>query len=65
MKKKHCPLHLKHGQEPDWKFNPKQLRMGVKVEMEHTYCPKVAKKIAKAHLHERKNYYTLLTKAGL
>ena len=60
-----CSIHLKHGQEPDSKFNRKQLRMGVKVEMEHTYCPKVAKKIAKAHLFEKRNYYTLLRKAGL
>lgn len=62
---KKCSLHLKHGQDPDSKFNRKQLRMGIKVEMEHTYCPKIAKKITKAHLHERKNYYTLLNKAGL
>lgn len=65
MKRKRCPMHLKHGQEPDWKFNKKQLRMGVKVEMEHTYCPKIAKKIAKAHLTENSRYYTLLNRAGL
>jgi hypothetical protein len=62
---KRCPLHLKHGQEPDRNFDPKQLRMGIKVEMEHTYCPKIAKAIAKAHLTEKANYYTKLRKAGL
>ena len=65
MKKSKCPVHLKHGQDPDSKFNKKQLRMGIKVEMEHTYCPKIAKKIAKAHLHEDRVYYSKLKKAGL
>jgi hypothetical protein len=58
-------MKLKYGNVPDWKFNPKQLRMGIKTELEHTYNRKIAKKIAKAHLHEKKNYYTLLRRAGL
>lgn len=62
---KKCPYRLKHGHDPDSKFDKRQLRMGMKVEMEHTYCSKIAKMIAKAHLNERKNYYTLLNKAGL
>jgi len=42
----------------------KQLRMGIKVEMEHTSSPKVAKRIALDHLREfpGKPYYTELAK---
>jgi hypothetical protein len=65
-KGKECPvISLKHGKDPDSKFNRKQLAMGIKVEMEHTDCPKVAKQISKAHLREKKNYYTILKKVGL
>lgn len=60
-----CPFHLKYSQVPDSKFNKKQLKMGIKTEMEHTYYRKIAKGVAKAHLMEKKNYYTLLRKAGL
>lgn len=56
---------LKHGNEPDSKFNQTQLRMGVKVELEHTNSHKIAKQIAKAHLNEDPKYYTKLKKAGL
>jgi len=62
---KKCPLHLKHGQDPDSKFDPKQLRIGTKVEMEHTYSRRIAKMISKAHLAEDKKYYSKLRKAGL
>jgi hypothetical protein len=63
---KYCPvINLKHGKDPDSKFDRKQLKMGIKVEMEHTDCPKVAKMIAKAHLDEHKKYYTVLKKVGL
>ena len=58
-------MKLKHGNEPDTKFNKKQLKMGIKTEMEHTYSRKIAKMIAKAHLIEFPNYYTKLRKAGL
>ena len=46
------------------KINQKQLKMGIKVEMEHTSSPKVAKKIATDHLKEfaGKPYYTELKK---
>ena len=46
------------------KINQKQLKMGIKVEMEHTSSPKVAKKIAMDHLKEfaGKPYYTELKK---
>jgi hypothetical protein len=58
-------LRLKHGSDPDSKFDKRQLAMGVKVEMEHTDCPAIAKKIAKAHLSEKKFYYSVLKKVGL
>ena len=46
------------------KIDKKQLNMGIKIEMEHTDNPKVAKKIATDHLKEfcNKPYYTELKK---
>ena len=58
-------IRLKHGKDPDWRFDPIQLAMGIKVELEHTNNRRIAKQIAKAHLNERKNYYTILKKVGL
>ena len=55
-------MKLKSGSIPDRRFNKKQLRMGVKIEKEHTSNPRVAKQIAKAHLKEYPTYYTALTK---
>ena len=43
------------------KVDPKQLKMGIKIEYEHTSDKKVAEKIALDHLAEIPNYYTLLT----
>jgi hypothetical protein len=40
----------------------KQIRKGVKIEMEHTNSPTIAKEIAKDHLWEDPNYYTKLDK---
>lgn len=40
----------------------KQLKMGIKVEKEHTTFFSAAKKIALAHLGEDPNYYTKLKK---
>ena len=40
------------------KYNPKQLKIGKKVEMEHTKSKVVAERIAKDHLREYPNYYT-------
>lgn len=51
---------LKHGDDPDSNFDANELAMGVKVEMEHTNDPAIAKKIAKAHLSEIPDYYTWL-----
>lgn len=41
-------------------FDPEQLAMGIKVEMEHTNDPAKAKEIAMDHLVEDPNYYTHL-----
>lgn len=41
-------------------YDSDQLRMGIKVEMEHTNDPEIAKKIAMDHLAEFKYYYTHL-----
>lgn len=46
----------------DIKHDPKELEMGIKVEMEHTTCPIVARKIALDHLVEIPDYYTRLKK---
>ena len=45
---------------PDYFFNQEQLRIGIKVEMEHTKNSWVAKLIAKDHLMEFPLYYTHL-----
>jgi hypothetical protein len=46
-------------------FDPKQLAMGIEVEMEHTGNRKLAKEIAMDHLSEDPKYYTKLKKAKL
>lgn len=54
----------KHNGVPDSEFDPKELEMGIKVEMEHTDDPFIAKCIAKDHLSEPglSDYYTRLKK---
>lgn len=47
---------------PDKAFNKKQLRMGMKTEMEHTKSKRIAKEISKDHLSEIPDYYTRLNK---
>ncbi len=42
--------------------DPKELKMGIKVEMEHTSIPALAKQIALTHLEELSDYYTKLKK---
>ena len=44
------------------KYDPMQVKIGTKVELEHTSNKKVAEKIAKDHLREFPNYYTHLLK---
>ena len=46
-------------------FDPHQLRLGVKTELEHTKDENIAKEIAMDHLAEDPEYYTKLLKAGL
>jgi hypothetical protein len=55
-------MKFKHGNLPDSMFNKTQLKKGTDVEMEHTYSRKIAKKIAKSHLHESPLYYVYLEK---
>lgn len=40
--------------------DPKELEMGIKVEMEHTKDPETAKDISFDHLEECENYYSRL-----
>lgn len=47
---------------PDSKFDEKQLKIGIKHEMEHTKDADKAKQIAKDHLIEDPNYYTKIKK---
>lgn len=42
--------------------DPKELKMGIKVEMEHTTDPLIAKRISLDHLSELSDYYTRLAK---
>lgn len=50
----------KHKNVPDSEFDSSELEKGIKVEMEHTDNPEIAKNIAKDHLSEIKDYYTRL-----
>lgn len=40
------------------KFDKNELKLGSKIELEHTKSKRVATKIAKQHLCEFPNYYT-------
>jgi len=42
--------------------DPKELAMGIKVELEHSDCKRIAKKISLDHLAEMPDYYTRLAK---
>lgn len=55
---------LSGGKSKDFKgtYNPEQIKMGIKVETEHTNNPLIAEKIAKDHLSEIPDYYTRLDK---
>ncbi len=45
------------------KYDLKELKIGIKVEMEHTKSKTVAERIAKDHLRKHKNYYSIIKKA--
>jgi len=55
---------LSGGKSKDFKgtYNPKELKMGMKVELEHTGSTLISEKIAKDHLAEIPDYYTRLLK---
>lgn len=55
-------INLKHGDDPDDKYDSKQLERGIEVEKEHIDNPVISKMIAKAHLAEIPDYYTRLDK---
>jgi hypothetical protein len=40
------------------KFNKRELKIGSKIELEHTKSKKVATRIAKQHICEFPNYYS-------
>ncbi|MFA5048463.1 MAG: hypothetical protein WC516_05580 [Patescibacteria group bacterium] len=42
--------------QPDEKFDSEQLNKGIKIEMEHTNDPQIAKEIVKDHLQETKDF---------
>jgi hypothetical protein len=48
--------------KPNKTFNKRQLRIGAKVELEHTKSKRIAKEIARDHLAEIPDYYTRLAK---
>jgi hypothetical protein len=60
--REHSKIIGKHNSVPDSFFNKDELELGIRIEMEHTDDPEVAKKIAKDHLAEFKDYYTRLVK---
>jgi len=59
MERERIPGGLAAGRRPD-QFDPAQLQRGIRVELEHTSDPSVAREIAMDHLIEHPNYYTAL-----
>ena len=57
-----CKPNFQEPWKPESCINPKQLEMGIKIEMEHTFNRQIAKKIALDHLREIPDYYTRLLK---
>ena len=56
---------LGHGmfnKSPDTQIDPNELKMGIKVESEHTINDSIAERISKDHLVEIPDYYTRLKK---
>lgn len=53
---------LQELKKKETNVDPEQLKIGIKVEMEHTDSPQVAEKIARDHLIEIPDYYTRLIK---
>ncbi len=55
----------KGDRKKDSQFSPKEIKMGHKVEMEHTSSPRIAAEITRDHLTENPKYYSKLKQAGL
>jgi hypothetical protein len=59
----------KGDNKKDSDFDPKEIKMGKKVESEHTKDPETVREIVHDHLSEKgkkhKHYYSELKKAGL
>lgn len=55
----------RNNHRPDSDFDSLQLQVGILVEHEHSDNPEVARAIAKDHLSEHPDYYTVLIKSGL
>lgn len=49
----------------DLDYDPKELKLGIKVEHEHTKNSKIAEIIAKHHLSCNPKYYSELKKSGI
>jgi len=59
--------YLESGDADKKKFtekdaDPKELKLGIKIELEHTNKKEIAKEIALDHLSEIPDYYTRLVK---
>jgi hypothetical protein len=65
--KKSAPVLTMTGTDPrpDSDYDPAELALGIKTEMEHTSDPAIAKKIAKDHLDEDPKYYSHMKDAGM
>jgi hypothetical protein len=62
----HIPGGSKEGDKHDReKFDPKELMMGIEVELEHTQDVDVAEEIAIDHLAENPRYYSELKAAKI
>ena len=51
--------------KPDEDFDSDELQLGIQTELEHTDDPEIAKEIAKDHLSENPNYYSILKSVRL
>jgi len=60
IKEDKITIDLKKPAISEKDVDPEELKMGIKVEMEHTNDPAVAKIIALHHLAEDPKYYTKL-----
>lgn len=59
-----CTMKANEGRSKDFdgEYNPKELALGIEIELEHTSDREIAERIAKDHLAEFADYYTRLTK---